>query len=365
MTTAIYTPHIFLKLAEYAFCSADGAEGDQYRGTSGSTLKFTVAGPIENKIGNDALEGTTWSIRDSNSDGVLDADDSGDHVAPDNQPNMAGRHLRFTGYTFNIDGERHPVWLTPTGQYWMSLGQQGTHFVDGFALKDMVIGAGGKTPRDQNGELIPEVSNPYNPRETVAALCFLAGARIETDRGEIPVESLGVGDRVRTRDGARVPIKWIGRQRVPRWALACGLARPPVAIERGALGDNLMPVPHSDLHVSEDHAILIDGLLVQAGALTGQKGVRRMPFMALPATFTYYHVETERHEVILANGAPVESFVDNAPRDAFDNHAEYAALHGTAPPEMRELPFPRAMSRRQLPESTRTRFTGRGAPPRR
>jgi hypothetical protein len=37
----------------------------------------------------------------------------------------------------------------------------------------------------------------------------------------------------------------------------------------------------------------------------------------------YFHVELDTHDVILAGGAPSESFVDDNSRGAFHNAAEY------------------------------------------
>ncbi len=61
-----------------------------------------------------------------------------------------------------------------------------------------------------------------------------------------------------------------------------------------------------------------------------------------------YHVETEEHEVILANGVAAETFIDNVARTAFDNFAEFDALYGDVE-EMKELDYPRAMTARQVP----------------
>ena len=77
-------------------------------------------------------------------------------------------------------------------------------------------------------------------------------------------------------------------------------------------------------------------------------------------SYTVYHVETEAHEVILANGAPAETFIDNVSRRAFDNYAEFEALYGDVP-EMEELPYPRAMSARQVPGAIRAWLAGKDA----
>jgi hypothetical protein len=72
-------------------------------------------------------------------------------------------------------------------------------------------------------------------------------------------------------------------------------------------------------------------------------------------SFTVYHIETETHEIILANGAPAETFIDNVSRRAFDNYAEFEALYGDVP-EMEELDYPRAMSARQVPAAIKRRL---------
>ena len=94
----------------------------------------------------------------------------------------------------------------------------------------------------------------------------------------------------------------------------------PVRIRAGALGNGL---PHSDLTVTADHGMVIDGLIINASALINGTTIDWVPMDELPDRVTYYHVETEDHDVILANGAPAETFVDAVTRSHFDNHQEY------------------------------------------
>jgi hypothetical protein len=77
-------------------------------------------------------------------------------------------------------------------------------------------------------------------------------------------------------------------------------------------------------------------------------------------TYTVYHIETEEHEIILANGAPAETFIDNVTRRVFDNFDEFETLYGDVP-EMEELPYPRAMSARQVPARLHERLKHRMA----
>lgn len=63
--------------------------------------------------------------------------------------------------------------------------------------------------------------------------------------------------------------------------------------------------------------------------------------------------------MILANGAPAETFIDNVSRAAFDNYGEYVALYGEPRADVAEISAVRVMSRRQLPSAIRTRLAER------
>ena len=196
---------------------------------------------------------------------------------------------------------------------------------------------------------------PGFSRSGAHTYCFLPGSQIATPAGEVSVECLTIGDPVLTVDGRSVPVKWIGRQTVStRFGPAERLM--PVRFAAGALGQSL---PHADLTVTADHGMLVEGVICHAGALVNGGTITRVPLAQMGKTYTVYHVETENHEIILANGAPAETFIDNAGRRAFDNYAEFEALYGEVP-EMQELPYPRAMSARQVPDRIRATLARRG-----
>ena len=107
-------------------------------------------------------------------------------------------------------------------------------------------------------------------------------------------------------------------------------------------------MPHSDLTVTADHAVLVDGVLCEAGALVNGTTITRAPLSEFHDSYTVFHIETEAHEIIFANGAPAETFIDNVSRRAFDNFSEFEELYGDQQ-EMKELPYPRAANARHLP----------------
>lgn len=164
---------------------------------------------------------------------------------------------------------------------------------------------------------------PVDPGDFV--VCFLKGTMIVTDRGEVPVESLRVGDLVLTqRDGwiGLRPIVWVGRREAAIGRGASGRRTAPVTFLAGALDDG---VPFRDLHVSPEHAVLVDGVLVPAGLLVNDETIVQDRYRR---SATYYHIETEEHCLLLADGAWSESYLDDANRHLFDNAALTALVGG-------------------------------------
>ena len=98
----------------------------------------------------------------------------------------------------------------------------------------------------------------------------------------------------------------------------------PVKISRFAIDGK---APHSDLYVSPWHAIYLDSILIPAKYLVN--GVTIVADAKPEAlSLTYFHIELDTHEAILAEGLAVESFLRDDPH-AFDNADEYVRLYGS------------------------------------
>ncbi len=178
--------------------------------------------------------------------------------------------------------------------------------------------------------------------------CFCEGTKIATPDGETTVENLRKGDMLRLADGTETPVTWVGHQTIntqrthPRFV-------NPVCIKAGALDVN---VPSRDLFVSGDHAIGIDGCLINAITLVNGRSIYQVRNVT-QESFTYYHVETEKHALLLAENTPSESFIDYRSPFVFDNADEREDR------SVEEMPLPRISSKRLLPEHISKRIVDR------
>ncbi|HEY4172935.1 MAG TPA: Hint domain-containing protein [Rhodopila sp.] len=148
---------------------------------------------------------------------------------------------------------------------------------------------------------------------SAVTLCFCAGTLIRTPDGEIRVEDLAVGDLVRTLGGGGVrPIKWIGHGKVLATRGRRGPATP-VIVRKGALAEN---VPCRDLRVTKAHGIYIDDVLIPVEFLVNHRSI---VWDDHAGEVALYHVELESHDILLADGAPAESYRDDGNRWLFQN----------------------------------------------
>lgn len=154
----------------------------------------------------------------------------------------------------------------------------------------------------------------------VSIVCFARGTRIATPEGPVPVEQLKKGELVLTADGEEQPVVWLGRRRLDCHAHPEPEKVWPIRIKAGAFGPNM---PERDLLVSPQHAIFDEGVLVPAKYLVNGRNV----VVERTASVEYYHVELPRHDLLLAEGLPSESYLENNDRDCFENGGGVVRLH--------------------------------------
>ena len=188
---------------------------------------------------------------------------------------------------------------------------------DGIAdVVDDVVGAdpndldytgGAFTLLDTDGDVSADGTNAVpltNDFDFRDIICFTKGTYIQTPAGERRIETLKPGDQIVTIDNGIQPIRWIGQRTVR----ATG-AFAPIRFATGAYGNS------RDLLVSPQHRMLVRGYAPQL--LFGESEVL-VPAKSLVNNFdvtidfcgmvTYFHVLFDRHQIIVANGAPSESF---------------------------------------------------------
>ncbi|MEZ5770346.1 MAG: Hint domain-containing protein [Defluviimonas denitrificans] len=167
---------------------------------------------------------------------------------------------------------------------------------------------------DAGGNVIGTMA--FSNIETIVP-CFTPGTMIATDRGEVDVDDLSVGDRVLTMDHGYQEIRWIGRRDLGAEDLARLPKLRPVLIAKHALGEGM---PARDLRVSPQHRLLLRGAraelitgeaeaLAPAAHFLGRNGVARD---AAAAGVRYIHLMFDRHEIVRSNGLWSESFQPGA-----------------------------------------------------
>ena len=140
----------------------------------------------------------------------------------------------------------------------------------------------------------------------VSPVCYASGTLIRTTRGEIAVENLVVGDIVVTGSGGHRPIRWLGHRTFDCRAHADPTKVWPVRIAAHTFAMNK---PSRDLYVSPEHSLCVDvvgGVLIAARKLVDGVGINYAPMDMV----TYWHVELDGHDTLLAENMAAESYLE-------------------------------------------------------
>ncbi|WP_235822592.1 Hint domain-containing protein [Pseudogemmobacter blasticus] len=145
-----------------------------------------------------------------------------------------------------------------------------------------------------------------------AAPCFVRGTLIETDRGPVAIEDLRRGDLVETVDDGFQEIRWIGSSRLNEADFALNPKMRPIRIRAGALGRGL---PLADVLVSPQHRVVVSSKLARKMFDVDETLVAAKQLLLIPGVdiatdvseVEYFHFLFDRHQIVYAEGAPMES----------------------------------------------------------
>jgi T5SS/PEP-CTERM-associated repeat protein len=188
-----------------------------------------------------------------------------------------------------------------------------------FGAGDTLLGS--LTFFNHNGAAYSASAMAAPAAQIAAAPCFAAGTRIATERGEVAVEAIGVGERVRVLLGdGLAEVIWVGRRAVDCARHAQPRKVWPVRVAAGAFGAGR---PHRDLFLSPDHAVYVGEVLIPVKHLINGSSITQVPVDRV----TYHHLELAEHDVLLAEGLPAESFLDMRDGSNYANRAGPVRLY--------------------------------------
>ncbi|MBS0979569.1 Hint domain-containing protein [Acetobacter thailandicus] len=151
--------------------------------------------------------------------------------------------------------------------------------------------------------------------DLVYEVCFLADTLIATPNGTMAVQDLKPGDVIVSyQDGkaCHTTVTWAGKAHCTvKSEKSDDEAGYPVRILQDAIAPG---VPFKDLLVTAEHCLFFDNAFIPARMLVNGRSVfydRSVP------SYDYYHIETEDHSVIMADGMLTESYLDTGNRNAF------------------------------------------------
>ena len=223
-----------------------------------------------------------------------------------------------TEHTFLSGGTRLQVVQNSEGDVYM-LHPPGTNFVS-----SITAAAGG----DPNVGPVSVEFATYSPTQTNYTIgfdgtgtinhtmnvtpfvvCFAEGMMIETENGEVAVEDIQIGDKLRTLDNGFQPVRFVHKTTV----FASG-SNAPVVFEKGAIGND------RELVVSQNHNMYTKSLpkdvlpreardfedhLIHAHKLVNGTTIR---IRREKKRVTYYHIMLDQHELLYCHGTISESW---------------------------------------------------------
>lgn len=267
-----------------------------------------------------ALFGTTWSfsagdlvstlgaVSNAEVTGTADVMQPGDTIDLDANGSFEAIYegrFNFTSSTFTlgdgttVTGSINIIEVTVGGvsQYYMVVHDGLAADLDVNDLSSVTFGTNFSTSPNTAGLNFDDASS-------FELVCFARGTLITTDQEDCPVEQLGVGTRVLTRDHGFQEIRWIGSCKV----MADG-NYAPIAFLPGAIGNT------KKLRLSRHHRICVSDAMVEmhfgwpsvlmpAHSMVNDENI----FEERGGEVEYFHILFDQHELVISDGAWTESF---------------------------------------------------------
>ncbi|MEE8663027.1 MAG: Hint domain-containing protein [Acetobacter sp.] len=173
---------------------------------------------------------------------------------------------------------------------------------------------------------VPTGTNTATLKNGEALICFLAGSLIRTPNGDIAVENIRIGDEVIAFDwinNAEITRKvvWVGEKKISvNPNLFDDEAGYPVRVLKDAISDG---VPYKDMLITPEHCLFFEDKFVPVRMLVNGRSIF---YDKTITSYKYYHIETEQHSVIWADGMLSESYLDTGNRVSFKQHGKVAFI---------------------------------------
>lgn len=165
-------------------------------------------------------------------------------------------------------------------------------------------------PREAGSTANLTASN-YDQTFPTTIYCFLTDVQIETPSGAKFVQDLRVGDEIITVENNQKYVQKI-TSIVSKNVIVMNKDQSPIRILKSAITDN---VPYKDLLITPEHCLFIEGQFIPARMLVNGRSIIQDTSYT---TYDYYHIETEEHSVVIADGMLTESYLDTGSR--INNH---------------------------------------------
>ncbi|MCG4256211.1 Hint domain-containing protein [Acetobacter senegalensis] len=277
-------------------------------GTGGGTVIINGGGTLISLLASGSLNATTFN----------NYDPSKDTIELQNTTNPIATYTIENGGLFGLDSSQKVIVLKDSSG--KTVAEYAVKPADGVVLNNATYNVNDVT------------NNPlkvtYSNGNTYIGACFLAGSMILTSEGEVAVEDIQIGDEIiafdwRNKKDVTRSVVWVGKAHVNvRHGLPDDEAGWPVRVLKDAIADG---VPYKDMLITSEHCLFFKDRFVPVRMLVN--GVSIFYDKSI-SSYDYYHVETEQHSVITADGMLTESYLDTGNRSSFRQEGKIATLRG-------------------------------------